>query len=104
MGLWTEYKKKTSVKSTDTFLVYDNAEGVMQVDGSNVKKSFRDTTDATLSQADTPADAKAVGDKFTEIETKNTEQDTAIKAKAGGTGIEFFFDSAKGCLAARITK
>lgn len=38
MGLWTEYKKKTAVKSTDTFLVYDNAEGVMQVDGSNVKK------------------------------------------------------------------
>lgn len=104
MGLWTEYKKKTSVKSTDTFLVYDNEEGVMQVDGSNVKKSFRDTTDATLSKADTPADAKAVGDKFTKIETKNTEQDTALKAKAGGTGIEFFFDSAKGCLAARITK
>lgn len=61
MGLWTEYKKKTAVKSTDTFLVYDNAEGVMQVDGSNVKESFRDATDTTLSQADTPADAKAVG-------------------------------------------
>lgn len=104
MGLWTEYKKKTAVKSTDTFLVYDNAEGVMQVDGSNVKESFRDATDATLSKADTPADAKAVGDRFKKVETKNTEQDTALKAKADGTGIEFFFDSVKGCLAARITK
>ena len=47
MGLWTEYKKKTAVKSTDTFLVYDSAEGVMQVDGSNVKESFRDATDTT---------------------------------------------------------
>lgn len=102
MGLWTEYKKKTAVKSTDTFLVYDNAEGAMQVDGSNVKKSFRDATDTTLSQADTPADAKAVGDRFAKVEKKNTEQDAALKTKAGGTGIEFFFDSAKGCLAARI--
>lgn len=101
MGLWTEYKKKTAVKSTDTFLVYDNAEGVMQVDGSNVKKSFRDATDTTLSQADTPADAKAVGDRFAKVEKKNTEQDAALKTKAGGTGIEFFFDSAKGCLAAK---
>ena len=97
MGLWTEYKKKTAVKSTDTFLVYDNAEGVMQVDGSNVKESFRDATD-------TPADAKAVGDRFAKVEKKNVEQDTALKTKADGTGIEFFFDSAKGCLAARITK
>ena len=37
MRLWTKKKKKTAVKYTDTFLVYDNAEGVMQVDGSNVK-------------------------------------------------------------------
>lgn len=81
MGLWTEYKKKTAVKSTDTFLVYDNAEGVMQVDGSNVKKSFRDATDTTLSQADTPADAKAVGDRFAKVEKKNTEQDAAAKNK-----------------------
>lgn len=97
-------RKKTAVKSTDTFLVYDNAEGVMQVDGSNVKESFRDATDTTLSQADTPADAKAVGDRFAKVEKKNVEQDTALKTKADGTGIEFFFDSAKGCLAARITK
>ena len=90
MGLWTEYKKKTVVKSTDTFLVYDDSEGVMQVDGLNVKESFRDPVDVTLSKVDTPADAKTVGDK--------------LKTKAGGTGIEFFFDSAKGCLAARITE
>ena len=84
--------------------MYDSTEGVMQVDGSNVKESFRGATDTTLSQADTPADAKAVGDRFEKIETKNTEQDTVLKTKADGTGIEFFFDSAKGCLAARITK
>lgn len=103
MGLWTEYKKKTAVKSTDTFLVYDNAEGVMQVDGLNVKESFRDATDATLSKADTPADAKTVGDRFKKVETKNTEQDTALKAKAGGSGIEFFYNAAKGCLAVKVT-
>ena len=102
MGLWTEYKKKTAVKPTDTFLVYDDVEGVMQVDGSRVKDSFRDTTDVTLSKADMPADAKIVGDRFTKIERANAEQDTVIKTKAGGTGIEFFFDSTKGCLAARI--
>jgi lysophospholipase L1-like esterase len=103
MGLWTEYKKKTAVKSTDTFLVYDNAEGVMQVDGSNVKESFRDATDTTLSQADVPADAKAVGDRFAKVEKKNTEQDAALKTKAGGSGIEFFYNAAKGCLAVKVT-
>lgn len=102
MGLWTEYKKKTAVKSTDTFLVYDNAEGVMQVDGSNVKESFRDATDTTLSQADAPADAKAVGDRLTKIELKNSEQDTTLKTKAGGSGIEFFYNAAKGCLAVKV--
>ena len=40
----------------------------------------------------------------TDFEKNNTEQDTALKTKASGTGIEFFFDSAKGCLAAKITK
>lgn len=103
MGLWTEYKKKTSVKSTDTFLVYDNAEGVMQIDGLNVKKSFRDTTDATLSKADTPAESKAVGDRLAKIELKNSEQDTTLKTKADGSGIEFFYNAAKGCLAVKIT-
>ena len=68
--------------------MYDSAEGVMQVDGSNVKESFRDATDTTLSQADVPADAKAVGDRFAKVEKKNTEQDAALKTKAGGTGIE----------------
>lgn len=103
MGLWTEYKKKTAVKSTDTFLVYDSAEGVMQVDGSNVKESFRDATDTTLSQADVPADAKAVGDRFAKVKKKNTEQDAALKTKAGGSGIEFFYNAAKGCLAVKVT-
>ena len=81
MGLWTEYKKKTAVKSTDTFLVYDNAEGVMQVDGLNVKESFRDATDATLSKADTPADAKTVGDRFKKVETKKYGAGHSIKGK-----------------------
>lgn len=59
-------------------------------------------TDKTLTVPDAFADAKAVGDRFAKVEKKNTEQDAALKTKAGGTGIEFFFDSAKGCLAARI--
>lgn len=103
MGLWTEYKKKTKVESSDTFLVYDTQDGVRQVTGDSVRTSFRDVPDTTLKKSDAPAESKAVGDRLDKIETKNNEQDTTLKAKAGGTGIEFFYNAAKGCLAVRIT-
>lgn len=51
MGLWTEYKKKTKVESSDTFLVYDTQDGVRQVTGDNVRTSFRDVPDTTLKKA-----------------------------------------------------
>lgn len=104
MGLWTEYKKKTKVETTDTFLVYDTQDGVRQVTGDNVRLSFRDVPDTTLSKSDAPADSKTVGDRLTKIETKNTEQDTTLKAKAGGTGIEFYYNASKGCLSVKITE
>lgn len=103
MGLWTEYKKKTKVESSDTFLVYDTQDGVQQVTGDNVKTSFRDVPDTTLEKPDAPAESKAVGDRFAKIETKNNEQDATLKTKADGSGIEFFYNAAKGCLAVKVT-
>ena len=55
MGLWTEYKKKTKVESSDTFLVYDMQDGVRQVTGDNVRASFRDDPDDTLKETDATA-------------------------------------------------
>ena len=78
MGLWTEYKKKTKVESSDTFLVYDMQDGVRQVTGDNVRASFRDAPDATLKEPDAPAESKAVGDRLAEIELKNSEQDLSL--------------------------
>lgn len=103
MGLWTEYKKKTKVESSDTFLVYDTQDGVQQVTGDDVKTSFRDVPDTTLKEPDAPAESKAVGDRLAKIESKNNEQDTALETKADGIGIEFFYNVAKGCLAVKVT-
>ena len=64
MGLWTEYKKKTKVESSDTFLVYDMQDGVRQITGDNVRMSFRDFPDITLEKPDVPAESKAVGDRL----------------------------------------
>ncbi len=88
MGLWTEYKKKTKVESSDTFLVYDTQDGVRQVTGDDVKTSFRDVPDTTLKKPDAPAESKAVGDRLAKIELKNNEQDTALKAKASFEDVE----------------
>lgn len=96
MGLWTEYKKKTKVESSDTFLVYDTQDGVRQVTGDNVRTSFRDVPDTTLEKPDVPAESKAVGDRLAKI-------DTTLKTKADGSGIEFFYNVAKGCLAVKVT-
>lgn len=103
MGLWTEYKKKTKVESSDTFLVYDMQDGVRQITGDNVRTSFRDVPDTTLKKPDAPAESKVVGDRLAKIELKNNEQDTTLKTKAGGSGIEFFYNAAKGCLAVKVT-
>lgn len=74
MGLWTEYKKKTKVESSDTFLVYDTQDGVRQVTGDNVRTSFRDVPDTTLKEPDAPAESKAVGDRLAKIELKNNDK------------------------------
>lgn len=103
MGLWTEYKKKAKVESSDTFLVYDTQDGVRQVTGDNVRTSFRDVPDTTLEKPDVPAESRAVGDRLAKIESKNNEQDTTLKTKADGSGIEFFYNVAKGCLAVKVT-
>lgn len=110
MGLWTEYKKKTKVETDDTFLIYNKNDGVMQVTGSNVKTSLRDIPDATLTQPDTPADAAAVGKALDTVKEEKKQQDTVIKQqgetlarKVTGSGIELFYDSTKGCMAAKIT-
>ena len=103
MGLWTEYKKKTKVESSDTFLIYDTQNGVRQVTGDDVKTSFRDVPDTTLQKTDAPADSKTVGTKIKAIEEKATAQDKTLSEKANGKGIEFFYDESKGCMAARIS-
>lgn len=88
MGLWTEYKKKTKVESSDTFLVYDMQDGVRQVTGDDVKTSFRDVPDTTLEKPDAPAESKAVGDRLAKVESKNNEQDTMLKTKASFEDVE----------------
>ena len=97
MALWTEYKKKSNVDTTDTFLIYDESEGVRQVSGENVKQSFREDPDSTLSKTGKAADSKTVGDRFAKIEKNVSEQaDTiseqakTLEQKATGKGIEFF--------------
>lgn len=107
MGLWTEYKKKNSVDTTDTFLVYDETDGVRQVSGENVKQSFYDEPDKTLTKTGEAADSKIVGDRFAKVEKNATDQKNAlegqIKQKATGNGIQLFYDTDKGCMAAKIT-
>lgn len=103
MGLWTEYKKKMSVDSSDTFLVYDIQDGVRQVTGEDVKTSFRDVPDTTLQKTDAPADSKTVGDKIKNIEEKADKQEETLSTKAGGSGIEFYYNTEKGCLSVKIT-
>lgn len=117
MALWTEYKKKSNVDTTDTFLIYDELEGVKQVSGASVKQSFRENPDETLSKTGEAADSKIVGDRFAKVEktiSENTkkmeeqantisEQAKTLGQKATGKGIEFFYDAARGCMAAKIT-
>lgn len=110
MALWTEYKKKSNVDTTDTFLIYDESEGVQQVSGESVKQSFHDDPDETLSKTGEAADSKIVGDRFAKVEKKASEQANtiseqakALDQKAIGKGIEFFYDIVKGCMAAKIT-
>lgn len=103
MGLWTEYKKKSTVDSIDTILVYDPQNGVRQVTGEDLKKAFWGALDATLQMDGIPADAGAVGKKIGEIEGKINDQSEVLASKAEGGGITFFYDEEKGCVGALIT-